>query len=248
MEKIKKIPKTYIFLILAVISALLYPFSKILFIITGLSAVIFTINKPYNLFFALVFIVIHLTINSYFIVVDTVEYEKINSVQFGSGKCYINKNIKIFPGNILFGNFYIDKEKSKPFFKPVYIYDGKLSVFQAPVISKILQFRSDMSNYLFYSSGGKITVAQALILGDKKFISDNLKDAYTISGLFHLLSMSGSHVAIVTAIFLSVLFFLPLKIRFIAASFGALFLKNLFYLLQDYFYLYHLHLLIIYHF
>ena len=59
MEKIKKIPKTYIFLILAVISALLYPFSKILFIITGLSAVIFTINKPYNLFFALVFIVIH---------------------------------------------------------------------------------------------------------------------------------------------------------------------------------------------
>ena len=224
MEKIKKIPKNYIFLILAVISALLYPFSKILFIITGLSAVIFTINKPYNLFFALVFIVIHLTINSYFIVVDTVEYEKINSVQFGSGKCYINKNIKIFPGNILFGNFYIDKEKSKPFFKPVYIYDGKLSVFQAPVISKILQFRSDMSNYLFYSSGGKITVAQALILGDKKFISDNLKDAYTISGLFHLLSMSGSHVAIVTAIFLSVLFFLPLKIRFIAASFGALFL------------------------
>ncbi len=120
--------------------------------------------------------------------------------------------------------FYIDKEKSKPFFKPVYTYDGKLSVFQAPVISKILQFRSDMSNYLFYSSGGKITVAQALILGDKKFISDNLKDAYTISGLFHLLSMSGSHVAIVTAIFLFVLFFLPLKIRFIAASCGALFL------------------------
>ena len=38
--------------------------------------------------------------------------------------------------------------------------------------------------------------------------------AITISGLFHLLSMSGSHVAIVTAIFLSVLFFLPLKIRF----------------------------------
>ena len=36
--------------------------------------------------------------------------------------------------------------------------------------------------------------------------------------------MSGSHVAIVTAIFLSVLFFLPLKIRFIAASLGALFL------------------------
>lgn len=224
MEKIKKIPKTYIFLILAVTAALLYPFSKILFIITGTSAVIFAIKKPYNLFAALVFIVIHLTINSFFIVVDIVDYEKIYSAHFGSGKCYINKDIKISSGDILFGSFSIDKEKSKPFFKPVYKYDGKLSVFQAPVISKILQFRNNISNYIFYSSGGKITVAQALILGDKQFISDNLKDAYTISGLFHLLSMSGTHVAIVTAIFLSVLFFLPLKIRFITASFGALFL------------------------
>lgn len=224
MEKYKKIPKTYIFLILAVAAAILYPFSKILFLITGISAVIFTIKKPCNLFFTLVFVVIHLTINSFFIVVDVNEYSKINSIQFGSGKCYTNKNIKIFSGDILFGNFYIDQEKSKPFFKPVYKYDGKISVFQAPIISKILQFRNDISNYIFYSSGGKITVAQALILGDKQFISDNLKDAYTISGLFHLLSMSGSHVAIVTAIFLSVLFFLPLKIRFIAASLGALFL------------------------
>ena len=224
MEKFEKIPKTYIFLIIAVTAALLYPVSKILFIIAGISALIFTIKKTYNLLFALVFIVIHLTVNSFFIVVDTAEYEKIYSVQFGSGKCYINKNIKISPGDIIFGNFCIDTEKSKPFFKPVYKYDGRISVFKIPVISKILQFRNNISNYIFYSSGGKITVAQALILGDKQFISDNLKDAYTISGLFHLLSMSGSHVAIVTAIFLSVLFFLPLKIRFIAASFGALFL------------------------
>lgn len=224
MEKFDNIPKTYIFLIIAVTAALLYPVSKILFIIAGISALIFTIKKPYNLLFALVFIVIHLTVNSFFIVVDTAEYEKIYSVQFGSGKCYINKNIKISPGDIIFGNFCIDTEKSKPFFKPVYKYDGRISVFKIPVISKILQFRNNISNYIFYSSGGKITVAQALILGDKQFISDNLKDAYTISGLFHLLSMSGSHVAIVTAIFLSVLFFLPLKIRFIAASFGALFL------------------------
>ena len=87
-----------------------------------------------------------------------------------------------------------------------------------------MQFRKNISDYIFFSSGGKITVAQALILGDKTYISDDLKDAYTISGLFHLLSMSGSHVAIVTAIFLTTLLFLPIKIRFIFASFGALFL------------------------
>ncbi len=73
MKKFENIPKTYIFLILAVTAALLYPVSKILFIIAGISALIFTIKKPYNLLFALVFIVIHLTVNSYFIVVDTVD-------------------------------------------------------------------------------------------------------------------------------------------------------------------------------
>ncbi len=224
MEKIKQIPKTYIFIILAIISALLYPYSKILFIIVGTATIIITIKQPYNLFTSIVFIVIHLTFNTFFIVVDITEYDKIYKVQFGSGRCYIDKNININSGDILYGNFYIDKEKSKPFFKPVYKYSNKLSVFQAPFISKILKYRNNISNYIFYSSGGKITVAQALILGNKKFISDNLKDAYTISGLFHLLSMSGSHVAIVTAILLSVLLFLPLKIRFIAASISVLFL------------------------
>ena len=66
MEIFKKIPKTYIFLILAVTAAIIYPFSKIFFIITGISALIFTIKKPYNLLFALIFIIIHLTINSFF--------------------------------------------------------------------------------------------------------------------------------------------------------------------------------------
>lgn len=224
MDKFYKIPKTYLFLILVITSALLYPFSKILFLITGALSIIITIKRPYNIILTMFFIIIHIGINSFFIVVDVNEYAKINSIQFGSGKLYADKSIKVTPGDIIIGNFYIDKEKSKPFFKPVYNYSGKLSIFKAPVISKILQFRKNISEYIFYSSGGTISVAQALILGDKSFISDNLKDAYTISGLFHLLSMSGSHVAIVTAIFLSVLFFLPVKIRFMAAICAVLFL------------------------
>lgn len=224
MEYLKKIPKTYLFIIFAIIAALLYPFSKILFLVMGIIAIFLTIKRPYSLLFILFFIVIHLTFNSFFIVTDIREYENQYLVQLGSGKCYIDKNTKILPGDIIYGNFFINKEKSKPFLKPIYQYDGKLSIFQAPFISKILQFRDNISNYIFYSSGGKNTVAQALILGDKKFISDDLKDAYTISGLFHLLAMSGTHVAVVTAIFLSILFFLPLKIRFIMASFGALLL------------------------
>ena len=224
MKYFNKIPKTYIFIILIAAAAVIYPYYPLVFIGISAIALFITVKKPLNLLFILFFLIIHISYNSFFIVVDVVEYEKINSVQFGSGKIYLDKSYNVNEGDMLVGKFIVDKEKSKPFFKPVYKNVSKIAVYKVPVISKILQFRKNISDYIFFSSGGKITVAQALILGDKTYISDDLKDAYTISGLFHLLSMSGSHVAIVTAIFLTTLLFLPIKIRFIFASFGALFL------------------------
>lgn len=224
MKYINKIPKTYIFIILMIFAAFIYPYYPLAFIAAASIALFITIKTPLNLLFITMFLIIHISYNSFFIVVDVVEYEKINSVQFGSGKIYLDKSYKVAQGDLLFGKFIVDKEKSKPFFKPVYKSISKISVIQIPIITDILKFRKNISDYIFFSSGGKISVAQALILGDKTYISDDLKDAYTISGLFHLLSMSGSHVAIVTAIFLTTLLFLPVKIRFIFASFGALFL------------------------
>lgn len=224
MKYINKIPKTYIFIILMIFAAFIYPYYPLAFIAAASIALFITIKTPLNLLFITMFLIIHISYNSFFIVVDVVEYEKINSVQFGSGKIYLDKSYKVAQGDLLFGKFIVDKEKSKPFFKPVYKNISKISIIQVPVITDILKFRKNISDYIFFSSGGKISVAQALILGDKTYISDDLKDAYTISGLFHLLSMSGSHVAIVTAIFLTTLLFFPIKIRFIFASFGALFL------------------------
>lgn len=221
---LNKIPKTYIFLLLTIIAALTFPFSKVLFIIIGTIAILINIKYPYNFIFILFFVVISISTNSFFIVTDVIEYNKIYSVKLGSGKIYLDKSMKVSSGDIIMGNFIIDKEKSKPFSKPVYTYFGKISIFQAPVISKILQYRYNISNYIFYASGGKISVAQALILGDKKYISDNLRDAYIISGLSHLLAMSGTHVAIITALVLTTFCFLPIKIRFIVATISVLFL------------------------
>lgn len=221
---IKNIPKTYIFFLLSCISALIYPYSQILFIIIISFTLLYTIKRPYSFIFLVCFYLISLFYNSFFIVTDIKYYSNIQSVQFGSGKIYLDKSYNIKLGDILYGTFEIDKTKSKPFFKPVYKNTSSFKIYHTPFISDILQFRKNISDYIFYNSGGKITVAQALILGDKTYISDDLKDAYTISGLFHLLSMSGSHVAVVTAIFITLLIFLPIKIRFIFATLGVLFL------------------------
>ncbi len=223
-KKILSIPKTYLFFALAVTAALLYPVSKTAFIIISLFNLIFTIKRPFNFIFIIFFIIINLTYTSFFIVTDVKEYDKIISVQFGSGKIYLDKSYNIQEGNIIYSRFIVDKEKSKPFFKPVYKNEKEIKIYKLPFISNILEFRKNISKYIFYNSGGRISVAQALIVGDRTYISEDIKDAYTISGLFHLLSMSGSHVAIITAIFLTILFFLPIKIRFIFASVAALLL------------------------
>lgn len=218
------IPKTYIFIVLSTISALSYSISNILFIVMSAVTVILSFKKPLNFIMALIIISLNLIISSFFIVTDTAEYKTNKILYSGSSKIYVDKDYDIKAGDIIFGSFEIDKERTKPFFKPVYKTNKPITVINMPVISSILEYRTKVSDEIFYLSGGKIYTAQALILGDKKYIPEDLKDAYTISGLFHLLSMSGSHVAILTAICLSALFFLPLKIRFAFASAAALFL------------------------
>lgn len=223
MKKLN-IPKIYIFIVLSTISALLYSVDSILFIVMSAVTLLLSIKKPYNIITAVIVIFIHLLISSFFIITDTAEYKSNKILYSGSGKIYVDKDYDIKAGDVIFGRFEVDRDRTKPFFKPVYKTDHPVTIINFPIISSILKYRTKITDDIFYLSGGKIYTAQALILGDKKYIPEDLKDAYTISGLFHLLSMSGSHVAILTAICLSALFFLPLKIRFAFASISALFL------------------------
>lgn len=132
----------------------------------------------------------------------------------------MEKGIEIRTGGLIIGNFKRDKERANFFYKPAYIAKGAVKIIDIPIVSKIMKYRGKISEKLFFDSGGRVYTAQALLFADKRFIPETLRDKYNISGLAHLLAMSGTHVGIIAAIFLSALFFLPLKLRMLLAVFG----------------------------
>lgn len=215
MKYLDKINNTYVFFIFSIISAISHIFYPSIHIILSLIIIIFFLNKPINFIVATIFIAVTLTATHFFIVTEVTEYDKIYSIKTGSSRIHIDKSIKIEAGDLLVGNF--STKKQKMFFKPTLKADKIYGIYKIPIITNLLQTRKNLSEYLFYSSGGKVQMAQALIFGDRQFISNKAKDEYTISGLAHLLAMSGMHVAIISGIFMTSLFFIHIKFRILIA-------------------------------
>lgn len=219
---LQNIPKTAIFFFAALCVAMIYRFSFEIYIVLGVAALVFFIKKPFNFLAAALFILINILSAHFFIAVDSQVYSKYLSVKTPTARLHLDKDFKAETGSLLVGSFKQDKSKSTMFYKPVYTAESHIKVYKIPIISSILEYREGASRRIFFATGGKVHTAQALIFADKTFIPETLRDNYNISGLAHLLAMSGTHVGIIIAIFLSVLFFLPLKLRMLAAIFGVL--------------------------
>lgn len=219
---LRNIPKTVIFFFVALSVALIYRFSFEIYILSGVVVLLFFIKKPLNFIAAALFILINILSTHFFIATHSNVYSKYLSVKTPTARIYLDREFKVETGDLLIGSFKLDKSKSNLFYKPVYGAKGEVKVFKIPVVSSILEYRENASKRIFFATGGKVYTAQALIFADKTFIPETLRDKYNISGLAHLLAMSGTHVGIIIAIFLSVLFFLPLKMRMLGAIFGVL--------------------------
>lgn len=209
------IGKTHLFFILSIISALIYIVNYYVYIIFSIILIFLFFKKYTNIIIVAFFLAVALLSPHFFIATDITEYDDIYSVKTGSGRIHIDKNIVINSGNVIIGKFSLKSKKM--FFKPTYNADKIYGVYDFPFITDLLTLRKTLSNDLFYNSGGNVAMAQALIFGDKSFLTNKEKDEYTISGLAHLLAMSGMHVAIIVAIFMTALFFIHTKFRTLIA-------------------------------
>lgn len=212
--------KTYLFFTAAALCAVSYLFNPYVYFFSGAAILIFFLPRPFNFIAAFLFIVINIVSSHFFIAVEVNEYKNYTYVKTPSAKLYLEKGLSIQTGDMITGDFKRDPSRSKFFYKPSYVTGKDVKISKIPIISAIMEYRDEISRKMFFSSGGRVHTAQALIFADRNYIPENLKDAYTISGLAHLLSMSGAHVAIIVAIFLTALFFLPLKFRMFFAIFG----------------------------
>jgi competence protein ComEC len=134
------------------------------------------------------------------------------------------------PGDFLSGEF---RKKTYSFLKEgrfsagYYIaerIDKKTSV---PFIKSILLKREELSDSLYYSTGGKMTLTQALTLGDRRYIPQTMNDLFLVTGLGHLLSVSGMHVAVLAGMLFFLFSFLPPKLRLIPMIISMLLLMPL---------------------
>lgn len=91
---------------------------------------------------------------------------------------------------------------------------------EIPFVSWILEKRQNLSDRMYQHSAGRLRIVQALLLGDKSYLDGRVQDVYLLTGLSHLLAVSGTHVGVITLICFSLLFFLPWKVRMLAACFA----------------------------
>jgi competence protein ComEC len=86
-------------------------------------------------------------------------------------------------------------------------------------------------------SGDVANVSLALLIGEQKQISKNLLTAIRNSGLSHLLSISGFHLSLASAIFFVSIRWLLVRIEYIALRFDIKKISAIFAILASYFYL-----------
>ncbi|GHU85788.1 hypothetical protein AGMMS49941_06200 [Deferribacterales bacterium] len=92
---------------------------------------------------------------------------------------------------------------------------NKTSRYRIPIISRLLGLRQERAAMMVAATGGRINTTPAFILAVRDYIPSRINDQFTITGLAHLLSMSGFHVAVLTGGLLLFFSFLPKKLRLI---------------------------------
>ncbi len=122
----------------------------------------------------------------------------------------------IATGDLLWGNFKYSVERMRNGIpRQIAEPTGNYSLYRVFMVSGILSARQQQSAALFNRSGGKVHTTQAHIYAIRGYIPGKEKDEYIITGLAHLLAMSGFHVGIFTGGLFLLFSFLPRKTRVI---------------------------------
>jgi competence protein ComEC len=202
--------KTEIFFILSVIFAFIQKDNILIQILfTTLVFMFFLPKQIFKYFILLILFLIVFLHYSTFILNKSTHYG--NKISYKTTKGIYKSNEQFDMGDILIGNF---KIQNKKYYKLI-TTDSKPFSLKLPFISSILKLRKEIGEKFYYLSGGKLAFPQALLLGDKTYLSNDTKDIFTVLGLNHLLAVSGMHVGILLTIIYFLTYKIPFKIRYL---------------------------------
>jgi competence protein ComEC len=128
----------------------------------------------------------------------------------------IMRDVNAATGDLLVGRF--KSERGERIFSMTrHTPIGELKRLRVPIFSTLLEKRVRHSAELFYGSGAVIRTGMAHVFAVRSYIDGELSDKYAVTGLYHLLSMSGFHVLIFAGGLFLFLSFLPKRVRLIPA-------------------------------
>lgn len=220
-----KLFKTELFFIVCLISSVLtagYIYAQIA---AALIVPAFFLSRRAFAFISLLIIFLMLFINFTVLIIDekSVRKETI-SYETTRGTVVVSADTPLKEGEAVIGIFSkVNFQGNEGRFARGYLNLDKIYYrTELPFVSWILEKRSKASENLFINSAGRLTIIQALLMGNVMYLEKPIQDVYLQTNLTHLLSVSGSHVGVVTLICFTALFFLPLKVRMIVACFALL--------------------------
>jgi len=124
-------------------------------------------------------------------------------------------------GDIVVGGYKKQKysgEAEGRYSRGYFVAEGEMYSLHMPFVGGILENRQKMSDKLFAVTGGALRLTQGIVLGDKQYLENDVKDKFQLTGLGHLLAISGLHVGLYTMVVYLIFGFLPYKLRLIPAG------------------------------
>jgi competence protein ComEC len=201
------------FLVFAVIFAVLWKFFPILGYIFITAAFFLTFSPKKAMIIAALFLIFEFILahTAFVLAEDYIGDNKVLRTTKG-----IMRDVTAKTGELLAGKFKTER-RERIFSMRRYTPDGELKRFRVPIISPLLEKRIRHTEALYYGSGTIISTTSAHIFAVRSHIGDELSDKYAVTGLYHLLAMSGFHVLIFSGGIFLLFSFLPRKVRVIPA-------------------------------
>jgi len=210
--------RTEVFFCVCVLSALFFYPSHFSAILSAFFIPVIFIRKKAGFLIGAVVLALYLTASYSLLVTGEKSYGRNKNVYSTTGGTLVTDQ-NLMPGDLVFGGTekqVYSGENEGRFARGYNIAVKDGYVISVPALKNILKFRQEQSEGLFYNSGGELRLTQAVVIGDKNYLTDEIKDKFYLTGLGHMLAVSGLHVGLYGFVCFLLLGFLPFKARLLA--------------------------------
>lgn len=180
---------------------------------------LYFIRKKSGFFIAVIICALHLFAANGLMITGVKSSDDSKNLYTTTGGTLVTPQ-KLSPGDIVIGGFYTKLYKGEQegrFARGYNMAEREGLSISVPFFSGILSYRQKLADSLFDETGGWLRLTQAVVLGEKKYLENHVTDKYYLTGLGHLLAVSGLHVGLYGMVCYFLFGFLPYKFRLIPA-------------------------------